>query len=40
MEAQGLVLPKGSPDELAQLLQAEDLRWRDVIKRAKIDFAH
>jgi len=40
MEPQGLMLPRGSPEELAKFLQAEDIRWRDVIKRAKIDFAH
>ena len=38
MEPRGLELPKGSPDELAKFLVAEDTRWRDVIKRAKIDF--
>ena len=40
MEKQGLVLPKGSPEDLATFLQAEDTRWRDVIKRAKIEFPH
>ena len=40
MEPQGLVLPKGSPDDLARFLEAEDTRWRDVIKRAKIKFPH
>jgi tripartite-type tricarboxylate transporter receptor subunit TctC len=40
MELQGLVLPKGSPDDLAKFLQVEDTRWRDVIKRAKIEFPH
>jgi tripartite-type tricarboxylate transporter receptor subunit TctC len=40
MEPQGLTLPKGSPDDLASFLQAEDTRWRDVIKRAKIEFPH
>ena len=40
MEPQGLALPKGSPDDLAKILQAEDTRWRDVIKRAKIEFPH
>jgi tripartite-type tricarboxylate transporter receptor subunit TctC len=38
MEPQGLVLPKGSPDDLARFLAAEDTRWRDVIKRARIEF--
>ena len=38
MEQQGLVLPKGPPEDLAKFLQAEDTRWRDVIKRAKIEF--
>jgi tripartite-type tricarboxylate transporter receptor subunit TctC len=40
MEPQGLVLPTGSPDDLAKFLAAEDTRWRDVIKRAKIEFPH
>jgi tripartite-type tricarboxylate transporter receptor subunit TctC len=40
MEPQGLVLPQGSPDDLAKFMQAEDTRWRDVIKRAKIEFPH
>jgi tripartite-type tricarboxylate transporter receptor subunit TctC len=40
MEPQGLVLPKGSPEDLAKFLAAEDTRWRDVIKRAKIEFPH
>lgn len=40
MEPQGLELPKGSPDDLAKFLAAEDTRWRDVIKRAKIEFPH
>jgi tripartite-type tricarboxylate transporter receptor subunit TctC len=40
LESQGLVLPNGSPDELAKFLAAEDRRWRDVIDRAKIDFPH
>jgi len=40
METQGLVLPKGTPDDLAKFMQSEDTRWRDVIKRAKIEFPH
>jgi tripartite-type tricarboxylate transporter receptor subunit TctC len=40
METQGLVLPKGSPDDLARFLAEEDRRWRDVIKRAGIEFPH
>jgi tripartite-type tricarboxylate transporter receptor subunit TctC len=40
MEPQGLVLPGGSPDNLAKFLAEEDARWRDVIKRAKIEFPH
>jgi tripartite-type tricarboxylate transporter receptor subunit TctC len=40
LEPQGLVLPKGSPEDLARFLDAEDKRWRDVIHRAKIEFAH
>jgi tripartite-type tricarboxylate transporter receptor subunit TctC len=38
MESQGLVLPEGSPEDLAKFVQAEDSRWRDVIKRARIEF--
>jgi tripartite-type tricarboxylate transporter receptor subunit TctC len=38
MESQGLVLPKGSPEDLAKFVAAEDTRWRDVIKRAHIAF--
>jgi tripartite-type tricarboxylate transporter receptor subunit TctC len=38
MEPQGLVLPGGTPDDLAQFMAAEDARWRDVIKRAHIEF--
>jgi len=38
MEPQGLVLPKGSPEDLARFLEAEDKRWRDVIQRANIKF--
>jgi tripartite-type tricarboxylate transporter receptor subunit TctC len=38
MESQGLVLPQGSPEDLAKFVQAEDSRWRDVIKRAHIEF--
>jgi hypothetical protein len=34
------VLPRGSPEDLANFLAAEDTRWRDVIKRAKIEFPH
>jgi tripartite-type tricarboxylate transporter receptor subunit TctC len=40
MEPQGLVLPKGSPEDLAKFMAAEDTRWRDVIKRGKIKFAN
>jgi tripartite-type tricarboxylate transporter receptor subunit TctC len=40
MEPQGLTLPKGSPDDFAKFLKAEDARWRDVIKRANIGFAN
>jgi tripartite-type tricarboxylate transporter receptor subunit TctC len=40
MESKGLVLPRGSPEDLANFLAAEDTRWRDVIKRAKIEFPH
>jgi tripartite-type tricarboxylate transporter receptor subunit TctC len=40
METQGLVLPSGSPEVLARFLTEEDHRWRDVIKRAKIEFPH
>jgi tripartite-type tricarboxylate transporter receptor subunit TctC len=40
MEKQGLVLPTGSPEDLARFLTEEDHRWRDVIKRAKIEFPH
>lgn len=36
----GLVLPGGSPEDLAKFTQAEDRRWRDVITRAKITFAN
>ena len=39
LEPRGLVLPTGSPDNLAQFLAEEDARWRDVVKRAKIEFA-
>jgi tripartite-type tricarboxylate transporter receptor subunit TctC len=38
MQPQGLVLPKGSPEDLARFLEAEDKRWRDVIQRANIKF--
>ena len=38
MEPQGLVLPKGSPEDLARFLEAEDKRWREVIQRANIKF--
>ena len=38
MEPQGLVLPGGSPQDLAAFLAAEDQRWRDVVKRAKIEY--
>ena len=38
LEPQGLVLPKGSPEDLARFLDAEDKRWRDVIQRANIKF--
>jgi tripartite-type tricarboxylate transporter receptor subunit TctC len=37
MEPQGLVLPKGSPDDLAAFLAVEDRRWREVVKHAKIE---
>jgi tripartite-type tricarboxylate transporter receptor subunit TctC len=40
MEPQGLVLPKGSPEDLAAFLAVEDRRWREVIKRAKIELPH
>jgi tripartite-type tricarboxylate transporter receptor subunit TctC len=40
METQGLVLPNGSADDLARFLAEEDRRWRDVIKRAGIEFPH
>jgi tripartite-type tricarboxylate transporter receptor subunit TctC len=40
MEPQGLVLTKGTPEDLARFLAEEDTRWRDVIKRAKIEFPH
>ena len=40
MEPQGLVLPKGSPEDLAAFLSLEDRRWREVIKRAKIELPH
>jgi tripartite-type tricarboxylate transporter receptor subunit TctC len=40
LEPQGLVLPGGSPDDLARFLAAEDTRWRDVITRAKMEFPH
>jgi len=39
MEPQGLVLPKGSPEDLARFFEAEDKRWRDVIQRANIKFS-
>lgn len=39
LEPRGLVLPTGSPDDLAHFLAAEDARWRDVVKRARIEFA-
>jgi hypothetical protein len=32
------MLPKGSPEDLARFLDAEDKRWRDVIQRANIKF--
>jgi tripartite-type tricarboxylate transporter receptor subunit TctC len=38
LEPRGLVLPKGSPEDLARFLDAEDKRWRDVIQRANIKF--
>jgi tripartite-type tricarboxylate transporter receptor subunit TctC len=38
LESQGLVLPKGTPGDLEKFLAAEDTRWRDVIKRAHIEF--
>jgi tripartite-type tricarboxylate transporter receptor subunit TctC len=38
MEPQGLVLPKGSPEDLARFLEVEDKRWREVIQRANIKF--
>ena len=38
LEPQGLMLPKGSPEDLARFLDAEDKRWRDVIQRANIKF--
>ncbi len=38
LEAQGLILPKGSPEDFARFLAAEDRRWREVIARAKIEF--
>jgi tripartite-type tricarboxylate transporter receptor subunit TctC len=40
MEPQGLVLPKGSPEDLAAFLAVEDRRWRDVVKHAKIELPH
>ena len=39
MEPQGLVLPKGSPEDLAAFLAAEDRRWREVVKHAKIELS-
>jgi tripartite-type tricarboxylate transporter receptor subunit TctC len=38
LEAQGLILPKGSPEDFARFLAAEDQRWREVITRARIEF--
>ena len=38
LEALGVTLPKGSPEDFARFLVAEDRRWREVITRAKIDF--
>jgi tripartite-type tricarboxylate transporter receptor subunit TctC len=38
LEAQGVTLPKGSPEDFARFLAAEDQRWREVIARAKIEF--
>jgi tripartite-type tricarboxylate transporter receptor subunit TctC len=38
LEAQGLILPKGSPEDFGRFLATEDQRWRDVIARAKIEF--
>jgi tripartite-type tricarboxylate transporter receptor subunit TctC len=40
LDPMGLVLPGGSPEDLAKFMQAEDTRWRDVITRAKITFAN
>ena len=40
LDPMGLVLPGGSPEDLAKFMQAEDARWRDVITRAKITFAN
>ncbi len=40
LEPQGLVLPKGSPGDLARFLDGEDKRWREVIQRARIEFVH
>jgi tripartite-type tricarboxylate transporter receptor subunit TctC len=37
-EAQGLVLPLGSPGDLASFLEAEHTRWGEVIRRANIKF--
>ena len=38
LEALGVTLPKGSPEDFARFLAAEDQRWREVITRAKIEF--
>lgn len=38
MEPQGLVLPGGAAEDLAKFMAAEDARWRNVVKRAKIEF--
>ncbi len=36
MEAQGLTLPVGSPEDLARFVAVDKARWADVIKRAHI----
>ena len=38
LDPQGVILPKGSPEDFAAFLDAEEKRWREVITKAKIVF--
>ena len=36
LEAQGLTLPLGSPEDFAKHIAAETIRWGDVIRKGKV----